>query len=730
MLNWRANKEADVAGYKLHYGTPTGYSYARTVDLGNVTSYTLTNSDISTEYAITAYDTSKDGTDDIVDGNESWYSVATKINVSPVLTDTTVSTDEDNSIDIKLKASDPDSSQITYALVSNASNGTVKISNNIATYTPSENFNGTDSFTVIANDGEASSNIATVSITINAVNDAPVAKGNLIIVNEGEIANVLENNETTLLHNDKDVENNSLTAILVVAPKYGTLTLNSDGTFSYEHNGSEITSDSFTYKANDSFLDSNIATVNIKVNPINDNIPTDIILSNSSIEENQSQISVGDFTAVDLDLPSDKHTFQLVDGIGADDNKNFTINGNNLVANITFDYENKQTLSIRVKVIDENNQFFEKSFTISIVNVNDIDLTYNLKDSYCTGNTGTGSISITDVNNTNGTVTYKWSASNGGIIPLGYGNRKDLKGLSSGTYIVSITDSNFTYNKSFEVSLIPQYNDLSICYVSSDSALKTKNRIYLNNKGNYNVAFYEILRETNITNVYTTIGTISPNQNSFLDETSNNESQSYNYKVRLIDRCGNTSSNSDLHKTILLQSSVATDNSVNLNWSEYEGAKYSTYNIYRNSNGSGAQLIGSVSSKNNSFNDVTANVSNNNYEYYVSVAVKACLKGNKSSQLNTSEIKSNFENIGSSLSSNDFISEKELSLYPNPAKSRLNIKLSNSIDLIKGEVYNTLGQKVILIKNLSFSIEKLKPSTYFIKIFTSKGITTRMFIKK
>src|SRR5947209_30980 len=49
-----------------------------------------------------------------------------------------------------------------------------------------------------------------------------------------------------------------------------SFTLNSDGSYTYTHDGSETSSDSFTYNANDGSLDSNIATVNITVSPVND----------------------------------------------------------------------------------------------------------------------------------------------------------------------------------------------------------------------------------------------------------------------------------------------------------------------------------------------------------------------------------------------------------------------------------------------------------------------------
>ena len=56
--------------------------------------------------------------------------------------------------------------------------------NGTFTYTPAANYNGSDTFTYHANDGTGNSNIATVTITVNAINDAPVAVNDAYTTNE------------------------------------------------------------------------------------------------------------------------------------------------------------------------------------------------------------------------------------------------------------------------------------------------------------------------------------------------------------------------------------------------------------------------------------------------------------------------------------------------------------------------------------------------------------------
>ena len=92
-----------------------------------------------------------------------------------------------------------------------------------------------------------------------------------------------------VLANDSDPEGSALTAILVSGPSNGTLTLNSDGTFNYAPNAGFSGTDSFTYKANDGILDSNVATVTITVTavPVVNQAPVLNAIGNQNVNEGQ-----------------------------------------------------------------------------------------------------------------------------------------------------------------------------------------------------------------------------------------------------------------------------------------------------------------------------------------------------------------------------------------------------------------------------------------------------------
>ena len=163
---------------------------------------------------------------------------------------------------------DDDGNPLTAILVSGPAHGTLTLTaNGSFIYTPAANYNGPDSFTYKANDGRADSGVATVSLTVTPVNDSPVAAGDSGSTAEDAPLTVPA---PGVLGNDSDLDSTALTAVLVAGPSHGTLTLNSNGSFTYTPVANYNGPDSFTYKVNDGSLDSNVATVSLTVTAVND----------------------------------------------------------------------------------------------------------------------------------------------------------------------------------------------------------------------------------------------------------------------------------------------------------------------------------------------------------------------------------------------------------------------------------------------------------------------------
>ena len=97
--------------------------------------------------------------------------------------------------------------------------------------------------------------------------------------------------------------------------------------------------------------------------------PTDISLSSSSVAENQpAGTTVGTFGATDPD-PAATFAYSLVSGTGSTDNGSFSIDGTALKTAASFDYEAKNSYSIRVRVTDGYGGSYEEQLTISVTDV-------------------------------------------------------------------------------------------------------------------------------------------------------------------------------------------------------------------------------------------------------------------------------------------------------------------------------------------------------------------------
>jgi len=197
-------------------------------------------------------------------------------NDPPVAADDDFRVNEDLSLSVLpaagVLANDSDShgDQLTASLISGPANGTLSLQPaGSFTYTPNAQFHGIDHFSYWAHDRWTGSNEATVTITVDPVNDAATASGDAYRVDED---NTLLVAAPGVLTNDDDVDGDELTASVISTAANGTLVLQPDGSFSYTPKPDFFGTDGFTYKAHDAVAGSNVATAAIDVGQVSDGL--------------------------------------------------------------------------------------------------------------------------------------------------------------------------------------------------------------------------------------------------------------------------------------------------------------------------------------------------------------------------------------------------------------------------------------------------------------------------
>lgn len=191
----------------------------------------------------------------IVDPDDSILSAADDI----------VQTTEDASVTIAVLANDVSTGGVPQVLGVSPQNGVVVINpDGTVTYTPNRNFNGVDTFTYIAGDGNLGAAQATVTVNVSPVNDRPVPSQDSATTPE-EVAFTLN-----LLQNDSDPDGDTLTISSLTQPTRGTLHNNGDGTVRYTPALDANGSDSFAYNVTDGNGGNATALVEITITPVND----------------------------------------------------------------------------------------------------------------------------------------------------------------------------------------------------------------------------------------------------------------------------------------------------------------------------------------------------------------------------------------------------------------------------------------------------------------------------
>jgi VCBS repeat-containing protein len=197
--------------------------------------------------------TANDGT---VDSDMAVVDITvTPVNDAPVAVEDAYNVDEDTVLTVLVadgvldNDSDVDGDPLTAVLVGDVSNGTLVLDDDGSfVYTPDENYFGSDSFTYKASDGTLESDTVTVTITVNSIND-------WVIANDDEYETMagvtLEVAAPGVLTNDVLLDPNETVSLQVLTqPAGGTLTLNTDGSFTYVPNAGFFGVDTFEYQLN------------------------------------------------------------------------------------------------------------------------------------------------------------------------------------------------------------------------------------------------------------------------------------------------------------------------------------------------------------------------------------------------------------------------------------------------------------------------------------------------
>ena len=271
--------------------------------------------------AVAVGDFNHDGKPDFAAASFNSDTVAVRLNTTvtnqaPTAVADAYSTAEDTTLTVGAPGilgndSDPDGNQLRAVLGSGPSHGTLTLTaDGSFTYRPAANFNGIDSFTYRASDGTLTSNLATVAITVRAVNDAPTAADDAYSTGEDTALTV---DVPGVLGNDNDPDGDSLHALVGSAPSHGTLALNSDGSFTYTPAADYNGTDAFTYRASDGDLTSGLATVTLTVSATNDG-PTAAADAYTTAEDTALTVAAPGVLANDTDPDGD--ALSVVAGAG------------------------------------------------------------------------------------------------------------------------------------------------------------------------------------------------------------------------------------------------------------------------------------------------------------------------------------------------------------------------------------------------------------------------------
>ena len=322
------------------------------------------------------------------------------------------------------------------------------------TYTPALNFNGTDSFNYIVNDGNGGTATGAVLINVLPVNDDPVAVDDTVATNEDSFVTT-----GNVLANDSDVDGDVLTvsSAETSSSQGGSVLDNGNGTFTYTPPADINGADSFSYTIDDGNGGTATAIVSITVNPINDP-PTS---ASASLTTDEGAASAGVTPAVvDPDV-GDNHIYTIESQPG---NGQASVVSNQLVYTPNADFNGNDNFTFRAT--DSGGLSVVGTAVVAVTPINDVPVAVNdtvvtnedtpvttgnvlVNDSDIDGDTlvisGADTNSVqggTVLNNGDGTFTYTPPNQFNGSDSFGYTISDGNSGTASAVVLITVNPVN------------------------------------------------------------------------------------------------------------------------------------------------------------------------------------------------------------------------------------------------------------------------------------------------
>ena len=333
----------------------------------------------------------------VSDGEDLDYGIVnvtvTPVNDKPDAVSDTGETSEDTPVTIPVLGNDTDADTsygdtLVISSVGTPAHGTAEIAEGGITYTPAENFNGTDVFTYIVRDSDGETDLTTVTVTVGQVNDDPVAVIDEVTTNEDTSATI------DVLANDTDVDTSAtlnlgelhLRSQFSISlddnpdPSHGGISV-VDGKIVYVPNANWFGEDTFTYWILDGHGGKDEGTVTVTVNSVNDlpvfdTNPANMALT-EDLENGSSSFAVSDVETAGVDLnvtveSSSNTALVAVSDVtitkDGDGNRTVTVNPR----------DNKNgTANIKLRVTDADGGYAEYTFTVTVAAVNDVPAAQN-----------------------------------------------------------------------------------------------------------------------------------------------------------------------------------------------------------------------------------------------------------------------------------------------------------------------------------------------------------------